>query len=213
MLKILLVDDHSVVRAGIRQILQDASFPVDIGEAVDAEEALTSVRETKWDLVLLDIRLPGKSGVEVLKQLKMENPKLPVLILSTYPESQYAVRLIHSGAAGYLAKDAEDSEILSAVKVAASGKRFLTPAVAELLANYVSSNSQLDDQDSIHERLSDREYQIFIELANGLGPNEIAAKLEVSAKTITTHRSRILQKMGLTKNAELTLYASNRGLL
>jgi len=213
MLRILLVDDHSVVRAGIRQILQEADFPVDISEAADAATALKMIRQQDWDLVLLDIRLPDRSGVELLKLIKADKAKLPVLILSTYPESQYAVRLIHGGAAGYLSKDADDDEILNAVKIAAKGKRYLSAEVAELLANHISRGVQDDKIDCLHETLSDREYQVFLELAIGSGPNIIADKLNVSAKTITTHRARILQKMSFTNNAEIVLYANRHDLI
>jgi len=213
MLQILLVDDHSVVRAGVRQILQEADFSIDISEAADAASALKKIRQQRWDLVLLDIRLPDRSGVELLKLIKADNPKLPVLILSTYPESQYAVRLIHGGASGYLSKDADDEEILKAVKTAAKGKRYLTLEVAELLANHITRGVQDDKMDCMHETLSDREYQVFLELAIGSGPNIISDKLNVSAKTITTHRARILQKMGFTNNAEIVLYANRHDLI
>jgi len=213
MLNILLVDDHCVVRAGIRQILQDADFKVEISEAADAFSALKLIKQQSWDLVLLDIRLPDRSGVELLKLIKADNPKLPVLILSTYPESQYAIRLIHGGAAGYLSKDADDDEILNAVKIAAKGKRYLSPEVAELLANHITRGVQDDKMDCLHETLSDREFQVFLELAIGSGPNTIADQLNVSAKTITTHRARILQKMGFTNNAEIVLYANRHDLI
>lgn len=214
MLNVMLVDDHSVVRAGIRQILQSADLSVDITEAPDARTAFQLASQRDWNLILLDIRLPDRSGVELLKQLKSEIPKTPVLILSTYPESQYAIRLIHAGAAGYLSKDADDDEILMAVKMAVKGKRYISPAVAELLANHVSKKGgQNDGVESMHENLSDREYQVFLELAVGSGPNAIANKLNVSAKTITTHRARILQKMGFTNNAEIVLYAKEHNLL
>ena len=214
MLNVMLVDDHTVVRAGIRQILQSADLAVDITEAPDARTAFQLASQKDWNLILLDIRLPDRSGVELLKQLKTEVPKTPVLILSTYPESQYAIRLIHSGAAGYLSKDADDDEILMAVKMAVKGKRYISPVVAELLANHVSKKGgQADEIDTMHENLSDREYQVFLELAVGSGPNAIAQKLNVSAKTITTHRARILQKMGFTNNAEIVLYAKEHNLL
>ena len=214
MYNIMLVDDHSVVRAGIRQILQDANLAVEISEAADARTAFQMAMQKDWSVILLDIRLPDRSGVELLKQLKAEIPKTPVLILSTYPESQYAIRLIHAGAAGYLSKDADDDEILMAVKMAMKGKRFISPAVAELLANHVSKKgNQAQILDNLHENLSDREYQVFLELAVGAGPNAIANKLNVSAKTITTHRARILQKMGFSNNAEIVLYAKEQNLL
>lgn len=212
MLKVLLVDDHAVVRNGIKQIITDAFDLVEIGEAADELEALQLVAAQYWDLVMLDIRLPGRSGVDVLKKIKSEKPKLPVLILSTYPESQYAVRLIHAGAAGYLSKDAEESDIVKAIQLASKGSRYISSTVGELLANHINNNVS-DDEDTQHTMLSDREFQIFLELAAGARTTDIADKLRVSSKTVTTHRSRILQKMGLKNNAELTLYASRTGLI
>jgi len=213
MLKILIVDDHAIVRAGIRQLLQEATMSVELGEATNGIEAMCMVRSHEWDLVLLDIKLPDRSGVELLKLIKSEKPKLPVLMLSSYPESQYAVRLIHGGAAGYLSKDADDDEILKAIETTTKGKKYLSPVVADLLANFVYQSGQKDNPDSLHEILSDREYQVFLELATGAGPNLIAQKLNVSAKTITTHRGRILQKMGFTNNAEIVLYANRHDLI
>jgi DNA-binding NarL/FixJ family response regulator len=198
---------------GIKQILQDVEAGVEVGEAADAREAMAKIRGGEWDLVLLDLRLPGRSGVDVLKEIKSEKPKLPVLILSTYPESQYAVRLIQAGAAGYLNKDAEEEEILAAVRKVVGGNRYISPVVADLLANHINKNLLVDDNIAPHEILSDREYQIFIDLASGMRPNEIAKKLQLSAKTVATHRTRILTKMGFSTNAELTLYANRRGLI
>ncbi len=212
MLRVLLVDDHAVVRNGMRQILQNNLESVETGEASDANATIIKIRNSHWDLVLLDIRLPGRSGVDVLKQIKTEKPQLPVLILSTYPESQYAVRLIHAGAAGYLNKDAEEEEILKAIRLAISGHKYISEIVGELLANHVNRNIS-DQEGSLHDALSNREYQIFLELASGIGPKEIANKLQLSAKTVTTYRARILQKMGFTNNAELILYANHKRLI
>ncbi|MCP4988902.1 MAG: response regulator transcription factor [Colwellia sp.] len=213
MLKIIIVDDHAIVRAGIRQLLQEASILSELGEATNGVKAMSLIRNQDWDLVLLDIKLPDRSGVDVLKLIKSEKPKLPVLIISSYPESQYAVRLIHGGAAGYLSKDAPDEEILKAIDVTTKGKKYISPIVAELLANFVYQSGQKEGPECSHEILSDREYQVFLELATGAGPNLIAQKLNVSAKTITTHRSRILQKMGFTNNAEIVLYANRYELI
>lgn len=211
-MKILLVDDHAVVRRGVRQILEEDDEALDIGEAGDAIAALESVRSQHWDLVLLDIRLPGRSGVEVLKQIKSEKPGLPVLILSSYPESQYAVRLIRAGAAGYLSKETLAETLVEAVRTVAKGRRYISPEVAELLASNLNRN--LDDNDGArHDVLSNREYQIFLELASGIRPSDIADRLSVSIKTVATHRARILKKMGMENNAELTLYASRHQLL
>ena len=212
MKKILLVDDHFVVRTGIKQILQKADTPLDVVEADNASSAWQMIKKHEWDLVLLDIRLPDGNGAELLKSIKNSNPRLPVLFLSTCPESQYAVRLIHGGAAGYLSKDADDEEILFAIKKVLNGKRYISSEVADLLANHIAKGIEHDDMDSLHDALSDREYQVFLELATGAGPNTIADKLNVSPKTITTHRARIMQKMGFANNAEAVLYAYRLGL-
>lgn len=209
-MRILLVDDHAVVRSGIKQILADSFGEVEVGEAADAGEAIAAVRAEDWDVMFLDIRLPGRSGVEVLRQVKATNPGIPVLILSTYPESQYAVRLIRAGAAGYLSKDAEEEEICQAVKQAVTGRKYISAEVGELLAGQFDKGADPDTPP--HELLSDREYQVFLELAFGSRPVDIADKYKISAKTVATHRSRILEKMGLSNNAELTLYAYRHNL-
>lgn len=213
MSSILLVDDHAVVRNGLKQMLMEHLGSVIFGEANDAIDAMRQVRHQDWGLVVLDIRLPRRSGVDVLKQIKSEKPHLPVLILSSYPESQYAVRLIQAGAAGYISKDAEESEIIKAVKTAAAGGRYINEIVGGLLANSMSRSFSSEDDFSLYESLSDREYQIFLELASGKRAKDIAEKLQVSAKTIATHRSRLMLKMGFSNNAELTLYANKSGLL
>jgi len=213
MSSILLVDDHAVVRNGLKQMLIEHLGSVVLGEANDAIEAMQQVRKQDWGLVVLDIRLPGRSGVDVLKQIKSEKPHLPVLILSSYPESQYAVRLIQAGAAGYISKDSEETEIIKAVKTAAVGGRYINEIVGGLLANTMSRSFSNADDLSLYESLSDREYQIFLELASGKRAKDIAEKLQVSAKTVATHRSRLMQKMGFSTNAELILYANKSGLL
>ncbi len=213
MSSILLVEDHAVVRNGLKQMLIENLDLVVLAEANDAIEAMQQVRKQDWDLVVLDIRLPGRSGVDVLKQIKSEKPHLPVLILSSYPESQYAVRLIQAGAAGYISKDAEETEIIKAVKTAAAGGRYINEIVGGLLANTMSRSFSNADDLSLDESLSDREYQIFLELASGKRAKDIAEKLQVSAKTVATHRSRLMQKMGFSTNAELILYANKSGLL
>ena len=213
MSSILLVEDHAVVRNGLKQMLIENLDLVVLAEANDAIEAMQQVRKQDWDLVVLDIRLPGRSGVDVLKQIKSEKPHLPVLILSSYPESQYAVRLIQAGAAGYISKDAEETEIIKAVKTAAAGGRYINEIVGGLLANTMSRSFSNADDLSLYDSLSDREYQIFLELASGKRAKDIAEKLQVSAKTVATHRSRLMQKMGFSTNAELILYANKSGLL
>ena len=212
MSNILLVDDHAVVRNGVKQILSDNMDQVTIGEASDSVETVFQLRKKSWDLMILDIRLPGHSGIDILKKVKSEHPKLPVLMFSTYPESQYAVRLIKAGAAGYLSKDAEESEILIAVSAILKGGRYINDVVGGLLADYVDRKADVNVEEVPHLALSNREYEIFLHLATGLGPTDIAERLSVSAKTVSTHRSRLLQKMGLSNNAELTLYANNKSL-
>lgn len=211
--KILIIDDHAIVRAGTRQLLQESGFDYSLGEATCGLEGLNMIRSEHWDLVLLDIKLPDRSGVDLLKMIKSELPKLPVLILSSYPESQYVVRLIHGGAAGYLSKDVSDDEILQAIDTALKGQKYINPVVADLLANFVYQSGQKENPHSLHEILTDREYQVFLELATGAGPNLIAQKLNISAKTITTHRGRILKKMGFSSNAEIVLYSNRHGLI
>ncbi|WP_020208775.1 response regulator [Gilvimarinus chinensis] len=206
MIKILLIDDHAVVRNGIKLILEDKFRPVTFGEASNSEQAYELLRTDDWHLVLLDIRLPGTNGVEVLNKIKHAQPKLSVLILSNYPESQYAVRLLKSGASGYLSKDAEESEIVQAVKLALGGHKYISDTVSKLLANQLKRENV--DPESLHEKLSNREYQVFLEIASGTRITDIAEKMNVSAKTVTTHRARILEKMDFSTNADIILYAN-----
>ncbi len=209
MIHILIADDHAIVRQGLKQILADAADLVVTGEAENGLEALRMLREQPYDMLLLDIAMPGKSGVEVLKQIKQELPKLPVLILSMYPEEQYAVRLIKAGAAGYLTKESAPEQLVKAIRTVAQGKRFINASVAELLANELERDS---DQPP-HQALSDREFQILRLLASGKTVSEIADALALSVKTISTYRVRLLEKMQLKNNAELTHYAIRNQLV
>ena len=209
MIEILIVDDHAVVRTGLRQILSEISDMTITDEACDAKEALDKIRTNDYSVVVLDIALPGKSGLDALKEIKSERPELPVLILSMYPEDQYAIRVLKSGAAGYMTKESAPEELVKAVRTVAGGKKYISPSVAERLA------SQLDftGKKELHEMLSDREYQVLCMIASGKPPGEIAEELSLSVKTISTYRSRILEKMNLSNNAELTTYAIQKHLI
>jgi len=209
MIRILIADDHAIVRQGLKQILADTPDLVVVGEAANGVEALRMLREQPYDMLLLDISMPGKSGIEVLKQIKQEAPKLPVLILSIYPEEQYAVRLIKAGAACYLSKESAPEQLVTAIRTVAAGKRFISPSVAELLANELERDS---DQPP-HQALSDREFQILRLIASGKTVSEIADALALSVKTVSTYRTRLLDKMQLKNNAELTHYAIKNNLI
>jgi len=209
MIRILIADDHAIVRQGLKQILSDAPDLVVAGEASNGVEALRMLRENAYDMLLLDIAMPGKSGIEVLKQIKQETPKLPVLILSIYPEEQYAVRLIKAGAASYLNKESAPEQLVKAIRTVAAGKRFISPSVAELIANELERDS---DQPP-HQALSDREFQILRLIASGKTVSEIADTLALSVKTVSTYRTRLLDKMQLKNNAELTHYAIKNNLI
>ena len=208
MLKFLLADDHAVVRRGVRQILEDA-YGATFGEATNATEALELVWKEPWDVVILDVTMPGRSGLDVLKEIKQSKPRLPVLVLSMHPEDQFAVRVLKAGAAGYLNKDSAPEALVSAVKKVMSGGRYISPALAEQLASAVS----FDASRPRHERLSDREFEVFKLIASGRAVGEVAAELSLSAKTISTYRTRLLEKMGLQTNAELTRYAFENRLV
>lgn len=208
MIRILIADDHAIIRQGLKQILDESGEMSVAAEAANGGEALHKLREGEYDVVLLDISMPGKSGIEVLKQIKEERPKLPVLILSIYPEDQYAVRLLKAGAAGYLTKESAPEELVKAVRRVAAGKKHISPAVAEMLADGIGSEAS----QAPHEILSDREYQIFLLLAQAKTVSEIADKLALSVKTVSTYRHRILEKMHLRNNAELMHYAIGKHL-
>ena len=209
MIKILVVDDHAVVRAGLRSFLADTPDMEIAGDASNSGEALRLIRGGEWHVVLLDISLPDKSGVEVLKQIKREKPDLPVLVLSMHPESRYAVQLLRSGASGYLQKEAMAAELVSAIRTVVLGRKYVSPAVAQLLATDIDSSSG----GPLHGALSEREFQIFCRLAQGQGATKIARDLSLSVKTVSTYRTRILEKMKMTSNADLTYYAIKSNLI
>ncbi len=208
-MKILIVDDHAVVRQGIKQIITDMDGPVDIGEAGNGSDAVRMLRDGEWDMVLLDINLPGKNGIEVLKQIKGEWKKLPVMMLSMYSEDQYAMRAIRSGASGYMTKETAPDELLNAITKVMRGGRYISAEVAEKL---VFDQDEVGDELAHHE-LSDREYEVLRLIASGHTVSEIADQLALSVKTISTYRSRILEKMKMKHNAELTHYAIKHELV
>jgi len=209
MLKILVADDHTIVREGLKQILGEVPDMIVAGEASDGPKTLHMVREDHYDLVLLDIAMPGISGLDVLKQLKSEKPDLPVLMLSMYPEEQYAVRTLKAGASGYLTKESASDELIAAIRKVCSGGKYVTSSLAEKLASRLNTHSEKP----VHERLSDREYQVVCMIASGKTVTEIADALSLSVKTISTNRSRALTKMGMKTNAEMTYYAIKHGLV
>jgi two-component system, NarL family, invasion response regulator UvrY len=208
-MRVLIVDDHPVVRKGLLQILAEEP---DIAVAVEAETAskmLDLVKKERWDIVVLDITLPDRSGLEALKDVKAIEPDLPVLILSMHPEDQYALRVLKAGAAGYMNKDSASEELANAVRKVVAGGRYVSPSMAEKLAAVVGS----DYEKMPHENLSDREYQVMCMLASGKRLKEIAEELCLSVKTVSTYRSRVLEKMEMENNAELTYYAVKNGLV
>lgn len=209
MIDVLVADDHAIVRQGLKQILADtADFRV-AGEAANSAEALHLVQNQHWDVVLLDISMPGRNGIETLKLIRELKPRLPVLILSMHPPDQYAVRLLKAGAAGYLNKESAPEQLVDAIRIVTQGKKYISPVVAELLAQELEQ----DTPSAPHTRLSDREFQIFLLLASGKPVSAIADLLHLSVKTISTYRARILEKMSMGNNAELTHYAIKNGLV
>jgi two-component system, NarL family, invasion response regulator UvrY len=208
-IKILIADDHPIVRAGIKQILAETSDMVAADEAGSGQEVLNLIQRKDYDVILLDISMPGRSGLEVLKDLKKEKPKTPVLILSIYPEEQYAIRALRAGASGYLTKSSAPNELVSAIRKISSGGRYITEALAEKLASYFA----MDLKKPLHETLSDREYQVMLMIAAGKTVTEIAGELCLSVKTISTYRTHILEKMYLKNNSEIARYALQNDLL
>ena len=205
--RILLVDDQAVVRQGVRQLLLDRGIAAEVIEAQTGAEALAAIARHVCDVVLLDISLPDMNGVEVLKRAKKKAPRVPVLMFSMYREDQYAVRALKAGAAGYLSKTVDAAQMIAAIQQVAAGRKYVSPAMAEALADYVL----VDGEQLPHEKLSDREYQTLCMLASGKRLTDIAHALSLSVKTVSVYRTRLLEKMKLTNNAELTFYVmSNR---
>lgn len=209
MKRILIADDHAIVRKGLRLLLLEEYPSAEIAEAGDAESLVNKIIQQDWDVVICDISMPGRSGLDALSQIKQIAPKLPVLIMSMYPEDQYALRVLKAGAAGYLGKETIHDDIVKAIQTVQLGKKFITPAIAEKLANAFEG----DTTDQPHEKLSDREFDVFKMLANGKSVSEIANQFALSVTTVSTYRSRVLEKMGMKSNADLTRYALERKLI
>jgi len=209
MIKILIADDHSIVREGLKQIVAESPEMAVRGEAVNGQQVLELVHKTNYDLILLDIAMPGRGGIDTLKQLKIEKPEIPVLILSMYPEDQYAVRAIKAGASGYLTKESAPEELIGAIKKVAQGGKYVSTDLAEQLVENLGKNAEETD----HTTLSDREYQVMIMIASGKTVKEVADELSLSVKTISTNRTRALKKMGMKNNAEFAYYAIKQGLV
>jgi two-component system, NarL family, invasion response regulator UvrY len=203
MIKVLIGDDHAIVRQGMIQLLKEEFAELEISEANTGNELLDKLRKEKWNILIMDISMPGQSGLEVLKQIKSEDIKTPVLILSMYPEEQYAVRVLKAGASGYLTKDTASDELILAVKKVLSGKKYISESLAEKLAFDLDT----DSDKAIHETMSDREFQVFRLIASGKTVSQIAKELNLSVPTISTYRARIMEKLHMKTNAELTRYA------
>ncbi len=208
-IKILIADDHPIVREGYKKILDETADMIVADEAENGQEVLDRIRKKEYDLILLDISMPGRSGLEVLKDLKIQKPKTPVLILSIYPEEQYAIRAFRAGASGYLTKASAPHELITAIRKISKGGRYISSSMAEKLTYYLD----VDASKSPHEMLSDREYQVMLMIASGKTVTEIADELCLSVKTISTYRTHIIEKMKLKNNAEITLYAIQNKLV
>jgi DNA-binding NarL/FixJ family response regulator len=208
MIRVLIADDHAIVRRGLKQIIEGSGEMLVVAEAESGIDALHKIREIACDVVLLDISMPDMSGIDVLKQIHAEKPQLPILILSIYSEDQYAKRLIKAGAVGYMTKESAPSEVIKALRHVAGGKKYISPVVAEILANELGMTSEKLP----HQNLSDREYQIFLLLASAQTVSDIADTLALSVKTVSTYRTRVLEKMHLKNNAELMRYAVDNQL-
>lgn len=209
MIRVAIVDDHAIVRTGLRQYFSELGDIEVVGEAANGREAQALVRNGGIDVLLMDISMPGQNGVDVLRNIKAHFPELPVLILSGFPEVQYATSLLRHGASGYLNKECEPGEIATAIRTVAAGKRYITAAVADMLAGQLNR----DTEKPPHELLSERELQVFLRLAKGETVGAIAESLALSIKTVSTYRARILEKLALSSNSDITYYALKNGLI
>jgi DNA-binding NarL/FixJ family response regulator len=209
MIRVLITDDHALIRRGLKQVLEEGLGDVVVGEAQDAAQALDLIMNQKWDVVVMDITMPGRSGLDILKDIKLAHPDLPVLILSMHPEEQFAVRVLKSGAAGFIPKESAPEELIKAVRKVLSGGKYVTEALAEKLAFDLAARSDKPP----HEALSDREFQVLRMIASGKAVGQIAEQLSLSVKTVSTYRARVLEKMRMANNAELTHYAIKHHLV
>jgi DNA-binding NarL/FixJ family response regulator len=208
-MKFLIADDHAIVRKGLVQILREEFPSAEVTEVANSNQVFEQVNKQKWDVILLDISMPGRNGVDTLKQLRASGIRTPILILSMHPEDQYAVRVLKAGASGFLNKETAPNELLEAVHKAMSGRKYITPSVAEKLAERIGENAEINS----HEQLSDRELEVLLLIAAGKTVSEIAGEISLSVNTISTYRARILEKLSLNNNAELTRYAIDNNLI
>jgi two-component system, NarL family, invasion response regulator UvrY len=208
-IKILIADDHAIVRAGLKQILAEVSDMKVCGEASTGDEVLKMIRQEDWDILLLDISMPGKNVLELIKLAKLQNPRQPILILSMYPEDQYAIRMLKSGADGYLTKESAPDQLVAAIRKVAKGGKFISAAMTEKLIEELNP----EPKHILHTNLSDREYMVFLALARGKRITDIANDMSLSVKTISTFRSRLMAKMELQSGADIVYYALKHNLL
>jgi two-component system invasion response regulator UvrY len=208
-IRVLIADDHAIIRQGLKQILSETDDMEVTGEADGGIPAVQLIRDQSYDVVLLDVSMPDRNGIDTLKLIKKEAPKLPVLMLSMHPEEQYAIRALRAGAAGYLSKQGAPEQLVTAIRQVASGKKFVSAAVAEELANAIGEDLERPP----HEKLSDREYQTLCMISSGKTLTQIAEQLNLSVKTVSVYRARLLEKMRLRNNAELTHYGLKHGLV
>ena len=208
-LEVLVADDHAIIRDGLRKILADTDDLVVAGEAANGNQVLEKVRERDWSMVVLDLSMPGRNGIELIKLIKAESPKLPILIFSMHPEEQYAVRAIRAGASGYLSKEEDSDHFVPAIRKVATGGMFISQKVAELLATDVSPGAN----NHLHSALSDREHEVLVRIVKGVSLTDIADEFSLSIKTISTHKTHILSKLGLSNQADLIRYAIEHKLL
>jgi two-component system, NarL family, invasion response regulator UvrY len=209
MAQVLIVDDHAVVRAGLRQFLIDDPRITRVDESDSGQRAMEALRLSRYDLMVLDINMPGRNGLDILRNVISAHPETRVLIVSGYPERQYAVNVLKAGASGYISKESAPEELLKAVHTVLAGRRYVSATLAEQLV----TDLDLDNEKPIHASLSEREFQIFCKLATGKSVSDIANELCLSVKTISTYRSRVLEKMNFTSNADITTYALRNGLM
>ncbi|HET9339319.1 MAG TPA: response regulator transcription factor [Casimicrobiaceae bacterium] len=209
MIRILIADDHAIVRAGLKQFVADQADMTVVGEAATGAETVSLVRSEPYDVVLLDISMPDRNGVDTLKQLKQIRPEMPVLMLSAHAEEQYAVNLLRAGAAGYVSKETASTQLVQAIRTVTRGRKYVSPDLAQVLADGVTGQGDAP----LHASLSQREFQIFCKLAGGMPVSKIAQELFLSVKTVSTYRSRVLEKMAMKTNADLTYYAIKNRLI
>jgi DNA-binding NarL/FixJ family response regulator len=208
-MKVLIIDDHAIVRRGMISLLEEHFKNVEVGEACDAKTGIVAVMRDSWDLAIVDITMPGRNGLELIQEIKVDKPTLPVLVISSHPEKDYALRALKLGAAGYVSKQSAADVLVTAVQRVLSGRRYISPALAEQLAGALAG----EPSGTSHETLSNRELQVLRQIALGKSIKEISSDLALSAKTVATYRSRIAEKMGLSSNVELTRYAMQHHLV